>query len=329
MVGQAKVLNVTPAVSMIQLTTIVENLAQDANVEGGCVAVTPAGTPRIDLYLLPANKNYRLSGVPVDQHAIIIDRPIVALGARMGSSTSIAFNACDAGTLGAVVVERTAPHRRGYITCNHVATAYDKCPTGTFTREVAPGTCDQPCCMVQAGTDIGEWVSSSDIADPGLAQFKADAAFVESIVVDPANDCGICATSTTPIAPSIGTTVMKCGRSTRHTCGKITGFGCTVRVDYCLGQSLRFVDQIRVESPGFSTAGDSGSVVYTDSGGGVGLLFAGDGVNTAFVNPMATVLDQLKVDLVPVSCGGQPKCPNENPAAKLNCQSCTPLPGDH
>lgn len=102
--------------------------------------------------------------------------------------------------------------------------------------------------------------------------------------------------------------VEKLGRTTGQTQGRITAFEIdNLVVGYDSG-SLRFDNQIEVESTGdgpFSLGGDSGSLVYTtESGLGFGLLFAGsdqggsNGLGVTYLNPLEVVLSELDVQLL-------------------------------
>lgn len=101
--------------------------------------------------------------------------------------------------------------------------------------------------------------------------------------------------------------VAKVGRTTGATRGRVTAFELdNVVVAYDSG-NLRFDDQIEIEGAGdaaFSDGGDSGSLIVDADGRGVGLLFAGgdqggsNGRGLTYANPIATVLDRLKVDLL-------------------------------
>jgi hypothetical protein len=79
-----------------------------------------------------------------------------------------------------------------------------------------------------------------------------------------------------------------------------------VIVGYDIG-NLRFDDQIEIEGSGsgpFSQGGDSGSLIVNATRQGVALLFAGgdqggsNGQGLTYANPIATVLDRLKIDLL-------------------------------
>ncbi|MGH2697907.1 MAG: hypothetical protein ACRDJL_01735 [Actinomycetota bacterium] len=102
--------------------------------------------------------------------------------------------------------------------------------------------------------------------------------------------------------------VEKLGRTTGRTRGRITAFEIdNLMVGYDSG-SLRFDNQIEVESTGedpFSLGGDSGSLVYaTGSGLGFGLLFAGsdqggsNGLGVTYLNPLEVVLSEQDVELL-------------------------------
>ncbi|HVU88743.1 MAG TPA: hypothetical protein VHD36_15585 [Pirellulales bacterium] len=101
--------------------------------------------------------------------------------------------------------------------------------------------------------------------------------------------------------------VAKLGRTTGVTHGKVTAIEVDqVVVAYDLG-NLTFNGQIEIEGQNehpFSDGGDSGSLIVNDDLEGVALLFAGsdqggsNGHGLTYANPLATVLDRLKVDLL-------------------------------
>jgi hypothetical protein len=101
--------------------------------------------------------------------------------------------------------------------------------------------------------------------------------------------------------------VSKVGRTTEVTHGRVTAFELDhVIVGYDIG-NLRFDDQIEIEGSGsgpFSQGGDSGSLILNATRQGVALLFAGgdqggsNGQGLTYANPIATVLDRLKIDLL-------------------------------
>jgi hypothetical protein len=308
-------LRTSDAGTAADLTRTIDRLIKDPNVEAACRASD--SLDQIDLYVTPKNAEYRPDWIPTKFiHRFVLARRIAAMGARMGTSTS-AQDTCTAGTLGMPVHDRKNPSLTGYITCNHVVTR-NGCAKGALQYQVAPASATQSTCPGAPDTIIGEWVRSSDV-ETKAPPFLADAAFVHTTgpqPMDPANRCGLCASSTTPTDPGAlknGDHVMKCGWGSGLTCGRVKGVGCAVKVQYCvLCNFTTFVDQILVEGP-FAQRGDSGSVVYTEDGHLVGLLFASDERNFTFVNPMQTVLDQLEVDPDSEPPCKEPKCKLKNP----------------
>lgn len=93
---------------------------------------------------------------------------------------------------------------------------------------------------------------------------------------------------------TLGTRVRKTGRTTGFTQGIITQIDVTTSVDYN-GRMAKFTNQLMAS--GMSAGGDSGSAVLDEDGLVVGLLYAGSGSAT-LINPIQTVLQLLKVELV-------------------------------
>lgn len=97
--------------------------------------------------------------------------------------------------------------------------------------------------------------------------------------------------------------VMKYGRTTGLTKGKVYAVGANVKVIYGSG-TAKFVNQIIITPGSFSAGGDSGSLIVLEGKGRnkqddrkpVGLLFAGSNLYT-FANPIETVLDEFGVTI--------------------------------
>jgi hypothetical protein len=86
---------------------------------------------------------------------------------------------------------------------------------------------------------------------------------------------------------TVGMNVMKTGRTTNFTTGRVTVINATVIVGGYPGGFARFVDQIVTTN--ISAGGDSGSLVLTREGSrriAIGLLFAG--------SPVATIVNQIE-----------------------------------
>ena len=91
----------------------------------------------------------------------------------------------------------------------------------------------------------------------------------------------------------VGLQLRKSGRTTGLTAGKVTALAATVEVDY-RGATAVFREQIVGDV--LSRGGDSGSLVVDEANRAVGLLFAG-GANTTILNPIAAVLEALRLTL--------------------------------
>jgi hypothetical protein len=104
----------------------------------------------------------------------------------------------------------------------------------------------------------------------------------------------------TSIDPSIGMTVVKSGRTTGITTGKISDTDLTVTIDYGTSPSgelnATFDDTILISGTGFSAGGDSGSRVMKNSSTHetVGLLFAG-GSNSTIICKAKNIESQMGV----------------------------------
>ncbi len=99
----------------------------------------------------------------------------------------------------------------------------------------------------------------------------------------------------------LGQPVQKCGRTTGCTRGEVSELAVNLKVCYegtllICTRSARFVDQIAISSNGFSSGGDSGSLIVTDDyqRNPVALLFAGSSTRT-FGNPIDLVLANFDV----------------------------------
>ena len=93
---------------------------------------------------------------------------------------------------------------------------------------------------------------------------------------------------------TLGTQVVKSGRTTGFTTGKITQIDVTVQVEYPGVGTAVFSNQLAAS--GMSQAGDSGSAVLDVDQKIVGLLFAGSDAAT-MLTPIQTVLNALNVTI--------------------------------
>ena len=99
--------------------------------------------------------------------------------------------------------------------------------------------------------------------------------------------------------PYIGMPVMKYGRTTQQTKGRVYAINAIVNVGYDSGVAL-FVNQIIITPGNFSAPGDSGSLIVggrkPNTRKPVGLLFAGSNAITV-ANPIDAVLDRFGVNI--------------------------------
>lgn len=101
-------------------------------------------------------------------------------------------------------------------------------------------------------------------------------------------------------APAVNLRVMKYGRTTKQTKGRVDSINATINVNYGAPGVARFVNQIVITPGNFSAGGDSGSLIVVQKGPDarkpVGLLFAGSIVVT-IANPIDEVLWLLGVTI--------------------------------
>jgi len=90
----------------------------------------------------------------------------------------------------------------------------------------------------------------------------------------------------------VGMTVIKSGRTTGVTQGRVKAVNATVQVEMGDGAEAVFHDQILADS--MSQGGDSGSLVVDERRRAIGLLFAGSDKVTVF-NKIQNVMDKLDV----------------------------------
>lgn len=109
---------------------------------------------------------------------------------------------------------------------------------------------------------------------------------------------GYGAPRTEPLEATLAMKVQKYGRTTGHTAGRITGINAIVDVSYRTG-SARFEGQVVISGDGFSTGGDSGSLIVSRGlmaadRRPVALLFAGSS-NSTIASPIGPILDRFEV----------------------------------
>jgi hypothetical protein len=214
---------------------------------------------------------------------------------RIGAS--VGHTNITAGTLG-FFARRISDGTLGFVSNNHVLAECDHGEEGDLILH--PGRYD-------GGVAPKDVVATLAGTYPKLQDDRpvVDAAFAvlrKNIDYD-----ALTITPTVRLNPSLipplyrQTTVLKTGRSTGTTYGRITAFHLqNLDIDYpALGTV--FLDrqiEVRTKDGGqFSSGGDSGSLVVTPDGHPIGLLFSGAG-NFSYMNPIEEVLHDLRVTFV-------------------------------
>ena len=249
------------------------------------------------------------------QHQSIAIRPI-SMGVSGGSVVDKISGSCCGGTLGALL--RNSNGVRFILSNKHVLAADIK--SGSNNRVSSKGdTIQQPGlldinCRVAAGDTVArltKWKGLNKI-ESGLVN-RIDAAIakvVSSKVRRDGHIFGIGIVARSPATPRVDLKVMKAGRTTGVTFGRIVGIDATVNVQYgveCASQEgfvAKFVNQLVIKpetsiNPNFSLPGDSGSLIVTRSKPArpVGLLFAG-GSGVTFANRITDVLSFFRMKIV-------------------------------
>jgi hypothetical protein len=212
---------------------------------------------------------------------------------------------CASGTIGFKVRDNTAPGVVGWISNSHVvAGGTNGCAGGAplGIPEYQPGPVDTtPACS--AGQLVGTLNRFIPLNFNGAAN-EVDAGFVQSSDSVVSSDILNLGPQVNNVVPAfVGQSVQKEGRTTSCTEGTVSAINLTVSITgdgpTCADQT--FTNQIMV-GPfppliAFAAPGDSGSPVVDSDNNAVGLLFAGDTLGDAFVNPIQAVLDALNVSL--------------------------------
>ena len=228
-------------------------------------------------------------------------RPIL-LGVSGGNLGSIGGGFCCTGTLGSLVQAGSTQY---ILANNHVLAT----KSGS-QLVIQPGLADLRC-VQNSGYGVADGISDISISPSTTNTVDAAIARVISGEVNSSGqilNIGNVAAGNA-VTPTLNLAVQKMGRTTCVTSGRVTAVNVTIRVAYPTYCSLTFsgtatfANQIQISPPGFSAAGDSGSLVVTTGScpGAVGLLFAGSNTST-FANPMSTVLADFGAKMVGKTC---------------------------
>ena len=215
------------------------------------------------------------------------------LGVSGGNVNDETRRFCCSGTLGALVTDGTTQY---ILSNNHVLARGDQAAAGEDVSQ--PGLIDNNC---NVSTVVADFTIASPLGsnvDAAIAQLRSgqmdSSGFIE--------DVGVPARSV--VAPSVGLSVAKSGRTTGFTTGTIGSINTSVSVQYTreCGGGKKFVvaytNQVVINSSTFSAGGDSGSLIVTNNSAHnpVALLYAGSSSST-IGNPAGEVLTRLSAVL--------------------------------
>jgi hypothetical protein len=196
---------------------------------------------------------------------------------------------CCSGTLGALVTDGTANY---ILSNNHVLGRSDVAVPGDDVSQ--PGLIDSNCNVATIVADFTAFSPLGSNVDAAIAQLRTGTMDGNGTI----EDIGI--PSRTVVAPTVGMSVAKSGRTTGFTTGTISSINTSVSVQYqrgC-GQGKKFTvpytNQIVIGPGAFSAGGDSGSLIVTNNSAHnpVGLLYAGSSSAT-IANRASEVLTRL------------------------------------
>ncbi len=237
--------------------------------------------------MIPAEVN----GVPTD---VIQVGDVVALARPTKCGVSVGHHAITTGTLGCLV-KRQGSDDHYILSNNHVLANVNDAAVGDPILEPGPldgGVPDDPIAELTEFEPL-------DFSGPNRID-AAIAAVLRRDQVEPEVLGGIGRPQKPVIPGALYQSVRKHGRTTLHTIGVVMDLAADINVRYGT-KSAAFEDQLAVAGVGgqFSSGGDSGAlVVDAVTRRPVGLLFAGGGLGTTFVNPIGPMLGRFSVETV-------------------------------
>jgi len=214
---------------------------------------------------------------------------------------SVGHHKITAGTLGAFVLHGRT-RRTVILSNNHVLANEDLGKVGDAILQ--PGPYDKGKARThEVGTLLNfvKLKSSGNLTDSAIATLGKDIPYDGSTLTGVGKLAGL-----RPSPIDVGATVMKVGRTSGLTRGRVTAIEVdNVVVGFDRGE-LSFDSQIEIEGADeepFSRPGDSGSLIVDEDRRACGLLFAGGDVGgtnakgLTYANDLATVLQQLKITM--------------------------------
>jgi hypothetical protein len=215
------------------------------------------------------------------------------LGVSGGNVNDSTRRFCCSGTLGALVTDGTTQY---ILSNNHVLGRSDQAAAGEDVSQ--PGLIDSNCSIATVVADFTIASPLGSNVDAAIAQLRSgqmdSTGFIEDIGVP----------SRAVVAPTVGMSVAKSGRTTGFTTGTVGSINTSVSVQYtasCGGGkkfTVSYTNQVVINSSTFSAGGDSGSLIVTNNSAHnpVALLYAGSSSAT-IGNPASEVLAKLSTAL--------------------------------
>jgi len=196
---------------------------------------------------------------------------------------------CCSGTLGALVTDGTANY---ILSNNHVLGRSDAAVPGDDVSQ--PGLIDSNCNVATVVADFTAFSPLGSNVDAAIAQLRTGTMDGTGAI----EDIGVI--NRAVVAPTVGMSVAKSGRTTGFTTGTISSINTSVSVQYQQGCghgkkfTVGYTNQIVIGPGAFSAGGDSGSLIVTNNSAHnpVGLLFAGSSSAT-IANRASEVLTRL------------------------------------
>lgn len=203
-----------------------------------------------------------------------------------------------AGTLGSFVSRNDGSGRVFMLSNNHVLANENEAKLGGFI--IQPGRHDRG---RHPRDVVGRLFRFIRLKRRGNRVDAAVAALEGGFGHDPAEIKGLGKLNgIRPDPVDVDDVVFKVGRTTGLTRGRVSAIEIDdISVEYDTG-ILDFDGQIEIgpgENVPFSMGGDSGSLIVDNERRAVGLLFAGNDVDTTYANPIQAVLKALNVQLLP------------------------------
>jgi hypothetical protein len=222
---------------------------------------------------------------------------------RFGIGSSVAHYRCHAGSLG-FFARRAADGTIGFVSNNHVLALRNAGADGDEVLHPAPRDGG-----VRPADVVAKLVGGYPHIRRGARVDCAFARLLPGIDFDPSTLEPGQQLSRDVIAPELLSDVIKIGRTTGVTHGRISAFEFdSLNVAYSLTDLVPFRGQIEIESldgTAFSRGGDSGSLAYSRAGNHpVGLLFALSAKGgpshpgLTYANPIGAVLKALGIKLL-------------------------------